>query len=150
MRKPNLFNRESETSDGDGGNKEEEEGDPEKREPWEGHGKPATPRPALLVAVYVIRWWLLEGQAKPQPLKVSQISIWPSVLLHVFEPINNFHLTLFLFANSKTIALSPHLYRPPLSPIVLSEYVNRINHKGNLRRVHPPLVLPSSALWTRC
>lgn len=52
--KSNLFDGESEASDGDGDEEEEEEGDAKERRPGEeGHGEPATPRPALLVGLVV-------------------------------------------------------------------------------------------------
>jgi hypothetical protein len=65
MKKPNLFDGESEASGDHGGDEEEKEGDPERGAPRECHEKPATPRPALLVVVVVIRDCLLQRQASP-------------------------------------------------------------------------------------
>lgn len=52
--KSNLFDGESEASDGDGNEEEEKKGEAKERRPGEeGHGEPATPRPALLVNLVV-------------------------------------------------------------------------------------------------
>lgn len=65
MKKQNLFDGESEESGDHGGDEDEEEGEPERGAPRECHEKPATPRPALLVVVVVVRDCLLQRQASP-------------------------------------------------------------------------------------
>lgn len=135
--KSDLFDGESEARYDHSSDERDEQGDPESRSPREGHPvpDPPSPRPEKLVLLVAVDYAaagnrLLQRQARPQPLRISQVFRLSSQHMQSLNPLPGFGFVLSSLSLSQkkvSRSLSTHRHRPQ-SPSNSFQYFLHLRH----------------------